>query len=832
MLDSADSTTNKKTDGAQGMEISNELKNTYSSVVLDGEEGYGASSIEYYQGTEAVRKRPGMYIGDVDSERGVLNMTTEIIDNAIDEHLAGYGNKINIILEANGAVTVEDNGRGIPVEKHKSGVSAFELVLTQLHAGGKFNNSSYKISGGTHGVGAAVVIALSKNAEAHTVRDGLMYSIRFINGKKIEEISKNPTTKKHGTIITFLPDDSIFSIIDINYSTLLARLHEIAYLNNKLTLVLEDKKAGNGTVTIAHPGGIADFWKTIGKNPLHNPIHMQLQDDVSKVQIEMGWQDSTKEEIRGFTNNIYQIAGGTHVTGLRYAVTKVILKHYAISVPKSQQLDITGEDIRCGLTAVLSLYLPEPKFASQTKDLLSSKEGRPLVEKTVNHFLDDWISKNPSEAKRIFMHITRCANMRINFQKKKDVIDNKKNDLSSMTHKFANCQSNNPKEKELMIVEGESAGGSAKTGRNPKFQAVLSIQGKLLNVEKATMLKFLECKEFNILINVLNCGIGEESNMEKISFHKIIIMTDADVDGSHIRTLLLTFFFKYLPELILRGYLYIARPPLYSVSDRNYHQYVSNSQKLKHYIYDNFLSKMKNDDQFNISSYFALLDYKKLIEDSFQDINHLFVSRLLMAGILDVMESSENCHEQINQVQKKFYQQEKSYFNISLKEFNANQDLVIYLEYKSFYTKHTTNISFTRDFYDKMSKIMEKIKVFFLNGMTIKNKGQDYVFDEPLQLLTFVNDTMRNSVHIQRYKGLGEMNPEQLWETSLDPKRRIIEQVFFDEESVEETSKIFQILLGEDVSTRKSYIFQNYDYQEEEEANQNPIMESLLVETI
>jgi DNA gyrase subunit B len=765
---------------------------------------YDASGIEFYQGIDAIRIRPGMYIGDVDSDRGILNMITEIIDNSVDEFMAGHGDTIKITLEKDGNIIVEDNGRGIPVDTHKTGVSAFELVLTQLHAGGKFNTSSYKISGGLHGIGAAAVIGLSEKAQAITIREGKAYTLNFEKGKKIGEITVEPTSKPNGTTIKFLPDPTIFTVTEINYDMLLKRLNEIAYLNKKLTFVLTDNKYNNNVITISHKEGINDFLKKFNKSPLHKPVHMEYADDTFRVSIGLGWQDARKEEIKAFTNNIFQESGGTHVTGLKTAIQKVLLKHYQTAVPQKDQVPLVSEDTRFGLVAIVALYLPNPKFTSQTKDMLSSKEAREIVYKVVTEKLDDWVAKNPNEVKKIFMHITRGARERINFEKKKELIDNKKNDFGSITDKFLDCASNDPREKELFIVEGGSAGGTAREGRNPKVQAVLSIQGKLRNVEKVADWKVWKSKEYVTLMNVLNCGIGSNIELNKIAFHKIIVATDADVDGYHIRILLLLFFYKYMPEAILAGYVYLSRPPLYKINDRSKGEYIANEKKLKNYVYRQFVTKMIPDEKFTQEVYFSLLNYQEIIKEFFQDINYVFVSRLIMAGILDVMMGKKT----IEQVEKDFFLVENSELHLKIEKHDENH-LVVAMEYQSFYTKYKNQLKFTKEFYDKISGIVNLIKGFFPLKVLMKNDLKS--FDEPLLMVDAISNWVNHEVYIQRYKGLGEMNAEQLAETCLDPTKRVIEQVLFDPETVEETDRIFQILLGEDVDIRREYIIDNYD---------------------
>jgi DNA gyrase subunit B len=780
--------------------MSDNNKNQLDNLPQD----YDASGIEFYQGIDAVRVRPGMYIGDVDSERGVLNMITEIIDNSVDEFMAGHGDTIKVTLEADGNIIVEDNGRGIPVDTHKTGVSAFELVLTQLHAGGKFNNSSYKISGGLHGIGAAAVIALSETSQAVTIREGKAYTLNFAKGKKVGDITVENTNKANGTTIKFLPDPTIFSVTEMNYDLLLKRLNEIAYLNKKLTFKLVDNKYEKGSLTINHKDGIADFLKKFNKAPLHKPIHVEYKDDQFQVAVEFGWQDARKEDIKAFTNNIFQESGGTHVTGLKSAIQKVLLKHYTTSVAQKDQVPLISEDTRFGLVAIVALYLPNPKFTSQTKDMLSSKEGREVVYKAVSEKFDDWVAKNPNEVKKIFMHITRGARERINFEKKKELIDNKKNDFGSITDKFLDCASNDPREKELFIVEGGSAGGTAREGRNPKVQAVLSIQGKLRNVEKVADWKVWKSKEYVTLMNVLNCGIGSNLDINKISFHKIIVATDADVDGYHIRILLLLFFYKYMPEAILAGYIYLSRPPLYRVNERNKGEYIANDKKLKNYVYRQFVSKMVDNPAFTQEMYFNLLSYQEIIKEYFQDINYVFVSRLIMAGILDVLDGKKH----IESVEKDFYLAENSTLKLTI-EHQDDESLRVLMEYQSFYTKYKNTLKFSRDFYKKIQPIFSLTKHFFPLKITIKNDLKS--FDEPLLMIDTIGHWVNHEVYIQRYKGLGEMNAEQLAETCLDPQKRVIEQVLFDPEALEETEEIIHTLLGEDVDIRREYIIKNYD---------------------
>ena len=565
-----------------------------------------------------------------------------------------------------------------------------------------------------------------------------------------------------------------------------------------------DNKYNHNALTINHKDGIADFLKKFNKSPLHKPIHIEYKDDQCQVAVEFCWQDARKEDIKAFTNNIFQESGGTHVTGLKSAIQKVLLKHYATAVPQKDQVPLISEDTRFGLVAIVALYLPNPKFTSQTKDMLSSKEGREVVYKAVSEKFDDWVAKNPNEVKKIFMHITRGARERINFEKKKELIDNKKNDFGSITDKFLDCASNDPREKELFIVEGGSAGGTAREGRNPKVQAVLSIQGKLRNVEKVADWKVWKSKEYVTLMNVLNCGIGSNLDISKISFHKIIVATDADVDGYHIRILLLLFFYKYMPEAVLAGYIYLSRPPLYRVSERNKGEYIANDKKLKNYVYRQFVSKMVDNSAFTQEMYFNLLNYQEIIKEYFQDINYIFVSRLIMAGILDVLISKKD----IKQVEKDFYLAENSTLKLTI-ECHDDNKLTILMEYQSFYTKYKNSLTFSRDFYNKIHPIFSMAKNFFPLKISIKNELKS--FDEPLLMIDTISNWVNHEVYIQRYKGLGEMNAEQLAETCLDPQKRVIEQVLFDPQSLEETDQIIHILLGEDVDIRREYIIKNYD---------------------
>ncbi len=800
-------------------------------------EEYGADSIKVLRGLEAVRKRPGMYIGDTDDGTGLHHMVYEVVDNAIDESLAGHCDRIDVILNADGSVTVKDNGRGIPVDTHKEeGVSAAQVIMTQLHAGGKFDQNSYKVSGGLHGVGVSVVNALSEYLDLNIKRQGKEWHMRFKMGDAVgdlEPIRDLEPGERTGTMVTFLPSPKTFTMTEFEFKTLENRLRELAFLNSGVNIYVSDRRAENEEEWLEshlhYEGGIESFVEYLDrtkKSMLEKPIAISTHDEESGVSVEaaLEWTDAYHETMLCFTNNIPQRDGGTHLAGFRGALTRVIQKYAdEKGLTKKEKIKLTGEDMREGMTCVLSVKVPDPKFSSQTKDKLVSSEVRPVVEGAIGEKLAEWLEENPNEGKMIVGKIAEAAMAREAARKARDLTRRKGvMDVSNLPGKLADCQSKDPSISELFIVEGDSAGGSAKQARSRHNQAILPLRGKILNVERARFDKMLGSQEIGTLITALGTSIGpDEFNIEKARYHKIIIMTDADVDGSHIRTLLLTFFFRYMPDIIERGYLYIAQPPLFKVKRGNAGElYLKDEKALDDYLIDAALSDLMITDgsgQARTGADVAdLLVQARKLRNSINSLtqragNRRVVEQAAIAGAFDETvhgdeakgrEYATKVAERLNSRASKnaktwegTYSIDKGY-TFSITERGVTERVRIAAD-----RVRSPDAVRLHGAQDWLVEVFEKPVEIRQNDKIIAT------VNGPAALYDRVMEAGRKGLSIQRYKGLGEMNPEQLWETTLDPNVRTLLKV--NVADAVKADEIFSTLMGDVVEPRREFIQDN-----------------------
>jgi DNA gyrase subunit B len=766
-----------------------------------------------------------MYIGDTDDGTGLHHMVYEVVDNAIDEALAGYCDQVKVTLNADGSCSVSDNGRGIPVEMHKGeGVSAAEVIMTQLHAGGKFDQNSYKVSGGLHGVGVSVVNALSKTLDLRICRDGKEWHMRFVHGvpeASLKVVNEN-IGEKTGTEITFQPSEETFTMVDFSFATLEHRLRELAFLNSGVRLTLTDnRKKEPRTADFFYEGGLTAFVNFLdrSKNVLHKPpVYIIGEQAGITVEIALEWTDAYHEDTVCFTNNIPQRDGGTHLSGLRAALTRTINSYADKSgLLKKEKVDLTGEDMREGMTCVLSVKVPDPKFSSQTKDKLVSSEVKPVVESVVGEKLSIWFEENPADAKRIVSKAVEAAAAREAARKARELTRRKSVlDVSSLPGKLADCSEKDPALSELFIVEGDSAGGSAKQARNRKNQAILPLRGKILNVERARFDKMLGSAEIGTLITALGTSIGaDDFKIDDLRYHKIIIMTDADVDGSHIRTLLLTFFYRQMREVITRGHLYIAQPPLYKVkrgTKNSGERYLKGDLELEEYLIDSAIEDLR----------FKMAGGEVAAGNDLKRILHL--SRSLknsMEPIIDRV-GSQNVVEQTaagggfdpdNRTQETAARIAARLDAVSaFHEKGWKGDL---MESGGFSFSRTvrgveTRLDVTADFLggnegQRLAKAAEVFAEFFAGPGRLQNgDGKEVNINGPYDLYKKVIDMAKKGLSIQRYKGLGEMNPDQLWETTLDPETRSLLQVKVDKDDM--ASEIFSTLMGDIVEPRREFI--------------------------
>jgi DNA gyrase subunit B len=803
--------------------LTNSNSEAVNNLIVDSE--YGSDSIRVLRGLDAVRKRPGMYIGDTDDGSGLHHMVYEVIDNAIDEALAGHCTEVFVSINIHNSVTVRDNGRGIPTDIHKEeGVSAAEVIMTQLHAGGKFDQNSYKVSGGLHGVGVSVVNALSDWLELTIWRNNKEHKMRFEHGVAVSPLVVTRETKgKKGTEVTFHPSIETFSSIEFNFSTLEHRLRELAFLNSGVKIVLEDNRdeVEKKRVELFYEGGIESYVTYLdkSKNALHPIIKIFAHDKQNVISLELAlqWNDSYHENVLCFTNNIRQRDGGTHLAGMKAALTRTI-NNYASDnkLFKKEKIIFTGEDIREGLTAVLSVKVPDPKFSSQTKDKLVSSEVRQFVESFASDRLAQWFEERPSDAKIIINKSLEAAQAREAARRARELTRRKSAiEVSNLPGKLADCQERDPSLSEIFIVEGNSAGGSAKSGRNRKFQAILPIRGKILNVERARFDKMLSSTEIGTIITALGTGIAEEFDIKKTRYHKIIIMADADVDGSHIRTLLLTFFFRHMRQLIEAGYLYIAQPPLYKIKKGSSEFYLKNEQALQDYIVENALqnSVLKTSNET-----IANQDLKNLIEkvnklsqlnkNLGRIINPEIIEPLTMAGFFSTKWQEDESQKEIitNKLVKLLHnQQNEANWLVSI---DSSNNIEISKKFKGVSsTLQCLGTIFNTPEVNAISQISTQILDYFQQSPTLTKLDENYIIESPQKLLDIINTIGKKSLNIQRFKGLGEMNAEQLWETTLDKENRTLLQVKIDQ--FEEADETFSILMGNVVEPRRDFIQAN-----------------------
>lgn len=787
---------------------------------------YSADSIQVLEGLEAVRKRPGMYIGDT-GVRGYHHLVYEVVDNSVDEALAGHCKKISITINTDESITVQDDGRGIPVGMHKNGKSALEVVMTVLHAGGKFDGSSYKVSGGLHGVGASVVNALSSRCFVEVHREGQIWTQKYEKGVVQTPVEKGGTTTTNGTKTTFRPDREIFKdeSISFDFSTLANRFRELAFLNAGLHISLSDERTGKKQ-DFQYSRGIAEFvsYMNQSKKALHNEVvYFKGEKETVEIEIAMQWNDSYSESIYTYCNNINTIEGGTHLMGFRSALTRTTNSYAAQkNLVKDLKENLEGEDIREGLAAVVSVKVREPQFEGQTKTKLGNTEVKGIVESLVNEKLADWFDRNPAMSKSIIMKCVDAARARDAARKARELTRRKTAlDGGALPGKMADCQERDPALCELYLVEGDSAGGSAKQARDRKTQAVLPLKGKILNVEKARFDKMLSNEEIKMMISALGTGIGKDNiQPDKIRYHKIIIMTDADVDGSHIRTLLLTFFYRQMPEVIERGYIYIAQPPLYRAKKGNVETYLKDEAALTEFLLSSGLNQFKVLGKtsseaevrkmiINIQRFYQLLRVSANKYD--QDVLYYFLSKV--AQIDNVLENEEllkkSCEDLKHWIQAK-PELGITEINTELKNNPETGNLMAYINTTRYSDRKTTNIGIDllkAPEVIELRSLLAQIQSVGSLPLKIMQGQEEISFESYNDFHAHVMEITKKGTYIQRYKGLGEMNPEQLWDTTLNPKNRNLLKVTVDD--VLAADETFSVLMGELVEPRRQFINDN-----------------------
>lgn len=799
-----------------------------AAEIAKEEKEYSADSIKVLKGLDAVRKRPGMYIGDTDDGSGLHHMIYEVLDNAIDEALAGYCDKTEVILNPDGSATIRDNGRGIPVGVHKEeGISAAEVIMTELHSGGKFDNNSYKVSGGLHGVGVSVVNALSTWLKLRIWREGKEHIATFAHGNVTEHLKVvGDAPNKHGTEVTFLPSPETFTMTEFSFETLERAIREKAFLNSGVYLRLIDNRGAEPReVDFHYEGGLQAFVNHLNKSkaPLHEEV-ISFSGEKNDIVVDcaLQWTNAYNESMLCFTNNIPQKDGGTHLAGFRGALTRCINNYINENgLLKKEKVELSGDDMREGLSCVLSVKVPDPKFSSQTKDKLVSSEVRPVVESVVNDKLKEWLDEHPNEAKIIVGKIVEAATAREAARKARELTRRKGVlDVASLPGKLADCQEKDPALSEVFIVEGDSAGGSAKQGRHRRNQAIMPLRGKILNVERARFDKMLNSAEIGTIITALGTGIGRDDfNPDKCRYHKIIIMADADVDGSHIRTLLLTFFYRQMPELIERGYIYIAQPPLYKVKKGNSILYIKNEREMDDYLIrggcDDASLVLADGEQIAGQDLIGLVEQNRkartLIATLSKNVPEKIIEQMAICGLFDaeILNDKAKLQAELDKLSARLDGLEAEYDRGWKANVEPDGSLLFSRTLRGVTEKHLVGANILDS---QEAPILNSLKDILRENFStvstlVSKQGLEKKIHGPVSFVDAVIAAGKKGISIQRYKGLGEMNPEQLWETTLDPEARSLLQVRIDH--MEEADETFATLMGDVVEPRKEFIQEN-----------------------